>query len=75
MNHTYILDKDALIYAPLSVFSLVIEHVPRVNSGSNAYGFVKRDNASCGSFHSQAGQLLHLPDEMRMRLILEVSCS
>lgn len=35
INEPYIADKDALIYAPLSVFSLVIEYVPCVNSGSN----------------------------------------
>lgn len=47
MNHTYLMRT---LYAPLSVFNLVIEHVPPVNSEVNAYGFGARNIVSCGTF-------------------------
>lgn len=47
MNHTHLM---RMLYAPVSVFNLVIEYVPPVNSGSNAYGFITKNIVSCGTF-------------------------
>ena len=62
MNHTYLM---RMLSAPLSVFSLVIEHVPPVNSEVMCMGLVQEILSLVGHLAFKQGSFL--PDEMRLR--------
>ena len=62
MNHTYLMRT---LYAPLSVFNLVTEHVSPVNSEVMRMGLVQEILSLVGHLAFKQGSFV--PDEMRMR--------